>query len=256
MAAAPQHGFTWLSLIPGINELPDHSATAALVAALILSTAYVARRQIAAARDPAIPDATFTARNIMEIFVENFTGLVEGVVGRDADLYAPFYGALFLFILICNLIGLIPGFVPPTSNVNTTLGLGITSFIVYNYFGFRAHGLSYLKHFMGPIWWLVILMLPLELIDNFLRPITLNLRLMMNMFADHLVLDIFTDLTRLIVPVVFYMLGTFVSVIQAFVFTLLSMVYVALAVGGHEEHEHEDAHAPAQAAMHPQETPH
>ena len=94
-------------------------------------------------------------------------------------------------------------------------------------------------------------MLPLELIDNFLRPITLNLRLMMNMFADHLVLDIFTDLTRLIVPVVFYMLGTFVSVIQAFVFTLLSIVYVALAVGGHDE-EHEHAHA--HAAMHPQQT--
>jgi F-type H+-transporting ATPase subunit a len=82
-------------------------------------------------------------------------------------------------------------------------------------------------------------MLPLELIDNFLRPITLNLRLMMNMFADHLVLGIFTDLTRLVVPVVFLLLGTFVSVIQAVVFTLLSLVYVALAVGGHgEEHGH------------------
>jgi F-type H+-transporting ATPase subunit a len=144
---------------------------------------------------------------------------------------------------VSNLIGLIPGFVPPTSNVNTTLGLGLTSFIMYNYYGFRAHGAAYLKHFLGPIWWLVVLMLPLELIDNFLRPLTLNLRLLMNMFADHLVLDIFTDLTRLVVPVVFYMLGTFVSVIQAFVFTLLSLVYVSLAVGGHgEEHEQEHAH--------------
>ncbi len=237
--AGTEHGFTWISLIPGLNALPDHTATAGLVAALILGTAAVARRQLAATPDPAIPDGTFTARNLMEIFVEHFTGLVEGVVGRDAQRYAPLYGALFLFILCCNLIGLIPGFVPPTSNVNTTLGLGITSFIVYNYFGFQAHGLAYLKHFVGPIWWLVVLMLPLELIDNFLRPITLNLRLLMNMFADHLVLDIFTDLTRVVVPVVFYALGTFVSVIQAFVFTLLSLVYVALATGGHdEEHAH------------------
>lgn len=239
MAAGTEHGFTWISLIPGLNALPDHTATAGVIAALLLGTAYVAKRQIASTPDPAIPDGTFTARNLIEIFVEGFTNLVQGVVGRDAKTYAPFYGALFLFILFCNLIGLIPGFVPPTSNVNTTLGLGITSFIVYNYFGFRAHGIGYLKHFVGPIWWLVVLMLPLELIDNLLRPITLNLRLMMNMFADHLVLDIFTDLTRLIVPVVFYMLGTFVSVIQAFVFTLLSLVYVGLAVGGHD---HEEGH--------------
>ena len=241
--AQEHHGFTWMSIIPGLNELPDHTATAGLVAVLILGTAFVARRQLSAARDPAIPDGSFTARNLTEVFVESFTGLVEGVVGKNAQQYAPFYGAMFVFILISNLIGLLPGFTPPTSNVNTTLGLGLTSFIAYNYYGFKAHGGSYLKHFLGPIWWLIVLMLPLELIDNFLRPITLNLRLMMNMFADHLVLDIFTDLTRLIVPVVFYMLGTFVSVIQAFVFTLLSLVYVALAVGGHDDHaEHEHAH--------------
>jgi len=246
MASGTEHGFTWMSIIPGVNELPDHTATAGLVAAILLGTALVARRQLAAAADPAVPDGTFTARNAMEIFVESFTGLVEGIVGRDGAKYAPLYGALFLFVLTSNLIGLIPGFVPPTSNVNTTLGLGITSFIMYNYYGFQAHGPSYLKHFLGPIWWLIILMLPLELIDNFLRPLTLNLRLLMNMFADHLVLDIFTDLTRLIVPVVFYMLGMFVSIIQAFVFTLLSLVYVSLAVSGHGD-DHEDDHGQAHA---------
>jgi F-type H+-transporting ATPase subunit a len=233
--------FTWVSMVPGLNLLPEHSATAAVVAALILCTAFLARRQLAEAPDVAIPDGRYTARNLMEIFVEQFTGLVEGIVGRDAHYYAPIYGALFLFILTSNLIGLIPGFVPPTSNPNTTLALGITSFAMYNYYGFKAHGISYLKHFAGPIWWLIILMLPLELIDNFLRPITLNLRLMMNMFADHLVLDIFTDLTRLFLPVAFYVLGAFVSVVQAFVFVILSLVYVALAVGGHDD-EHEHAH--------------
>jgi F-type H+-transporting ATPase subunit a len=239
MSAGTEHGFTWMSVIPGVNHLPEHTATAGLIAAGLLGAAFVARRQLAAATDPALPDATLTVRNAMEIFVESFTNLVEGVVGRDGKKYAPFYGALFLFILSSNLLGLVPGFAPPTANVNTTLGLGVLSFLVYNYYGFQAHGVGYLKHFIGPIWWLAFLMLPLELIDNFLRPITLNLRLLMNMFADHLVLDIFTDLTKLIVPVVFYALGTFVSVIQAFVFTLLSLVYVALATAGHGDEHHQ-----------------
>ena len=231
-----EHGFSWMSIIPGLNALPDHTATAFVITAGLFALALAARRQLAAATTVVIPDETLTARNFLEIYLEKFTELVEGVVGHGGRQYVPFYASLFLFILVSNLIGLIPGFLPPTSNVNITFALGSISFVMYNYYGFQAHGASYLKHFIGPIWWLAFLMLPLELIDNFLRPITLNLRLQMNMFADHLVLDIFTDLTKLVVPVVFLMLGTFVSVIQAFVFTLLSLVYVSLAVGRHEEH--------------------
>jgi F-type H+-transporting ATPase subunit a len=240
MAAGTEHGFTWMQIIPGLNHLPDHVATAGVVTAALIGTALLARRQLARAGDAAVvPDGTLTARNFYEVFVEQFTGLVDGIVGRDSRQYVPLYGAIFLFILANNLIGLIPGLLPPTSNVNTTLGLGLLSFVMYNVYGIQKHGVGYLKHFLGPIWWLVFLMLPLEIIDNVLRPLTLNLRLLMNMFADHLVLDIFTDLTKLIVPVLFYMLGTFVSVIQAFVFTLLSLVYVALATAGHG---HDDAH--------------
>jgi len=242
MAAGTEHGFTWMQIIPGLNHLPDHVATAGFVTAALIGSALLARRQLARAGDAAVvPDGTLTARNFYEVFVEQFTGLVDGIVGRDSRQYVPLYGAIFLFILANNLIGLIPGLLPPTSNVNTTLGLGLLSFVMYNVYGIRKHGVGYLKHFLGPIWWLVFLMLPLEIIDNVLRPLTLNLRLLMNMFADHLVLDIFTDLTKLFVPVLFYMLGTFVSVIQAFVFTLLSLVYVALATAGHghdEEHGH------------------
>lgn len=230
-----EHGFTWVSIIPGLNMMRDHTATAILVSVALLAWGWVARRQLAAATDPAVPDETLTARNSLEVYVEGFTGIVEGVIGPEGRKYVPFYAALFLFIFAANLCGLIPGFAPPTSNINITLALGLISFVMYNYYGFRAHGASYLKHFLGPIWWLAVLMLPLELIDNLLRPITLNLRLLMNMFADHLVLDIFTDLTKLIIPVVFLMLGAFVSLIQAFVFTLLSLVYVSLAVSGHEE---------------------
>jgi F-type H+-transporting ATPase subunit a len=101
---------------------------------------------------------------------------------------------------------------------------------------------GYLKHFVGPIWWLAFLMLPLELIDNLVRPVSLSLRLFGNMTGDHLVLEIFTGLTKLVIPVIFYALGAFVSLIQAFVFTILSVIYLSLALQEHEEHHHESAH--------------
>ena len=243
MAAGTEHGFTWMQIIPGVNHLPDHVATAGLVTAILVGTALVARRQIArAGADATIPDGTLTARNAMEMYVEWFSGFATGILGPNAKQYVPLYGAMFLFILVNNAIGLIPGFSPPTSNVNTTLGLGLLSFVMYNYFGFKTHGIGYLKHFIGPIWWLFFLMLPLEIIDNILRPFTLNLRLLMNMFADHLVLDIFTDLTKLIVPIAFYLLGSIVVLIQAFVFTVLSMVYVSLATAGHDAHDEANGH--------------
>jgi F-type H+-transporting ATPase subunit a len=240
--AAQQHGFTWFSLVPGLDRLPDHTASALFVAGILIGTAYVARRQLVTAPDPALPDGRLTARDLYEVFVETFNGVAEGIIGPEAPRYAPLYGSIFLFILFSNLLGLIPGFSPPTGSVNTTFGLGILSFVMFNYFGFKAHGISYLKEFAGPVLWLAPLMLPIELLSAFVRPVTLNLRLLINMFADHLVLDIFTDLLKVIVPVLFYLLGALVSVIQAAVFTMLSMVYVTLAVGGHDEEGHGEHH--------------
>jgi F-type H+-transporting ATPase subunit a len=152
----------------------------------------------------------------------------------------PLFGTFFIFILLGNLLGLVPGFTPPTADFNITFGLGVASFLAYNAIGIQAQGLvEYLKHFAGPIWWLAVLMVPLELIDNLVRPVSLALRLFGNMTGDHLVLEIFTDLTKVAVPVLFYMLGAFVSLIQAFVFTLLTVIYVSLAMGHHgAEHHH------------------
>jgi F-type H+-transporting ATPase subunit a len=232
-----EQSFTWVSVIPGLNLLPAHTATATVVIVGLLAWAYAARRQLQTATDPLVPDGTLTARNSLEIFVEWFVGFIEGILGHGGRSYAHIYATFFLFILGANLIGLIPGFAPPTSNFNITFALGVTSFLVYNYYGFRAKGVGYLKHFIGPIWWLAFLMLPLELIDNFVRPVSLALRLFGNMTGDHLVLEIFTDLTKLVIPVVFYALGAFVSLIQAFVFTILSIIYVALALEEHEAHE-------------------
>ena len=230
--------FSWLSLVPGLNLLPDHTAMALVIAVVLLVLAAVARRQLAAAPDAVIPDGTLTVRNMLEIFVEKFTELVESVVGREGRRFVPVYGTFFLFILLSNLSGLLPGFSPPTSNFNVTLGLGLCSFVLFNLYGMRQHGVwGYVAHFFGPVIFVAPLMFFLEVVDVVIRPMTLGLRLMANMSADHIVLGIFTDLTKLVIPVAFYMLGSFVCVVQAFVFTLLSLVYVSLATGGHGEHQ-------------------
>lgn len=229
------HLFTWVSVIPGLKSLPGHIATSLIVSAGLIMFAYLAKRQLAKADDAAVPDEGMTVRNLAELLTQAVADMAEGVLGAAGRKYVHLYGSFFLFILMANLSGLLPGFSPPTSNFNITLALGCLSFIAYNYYGFRELGVDYLKHFVGPIWWLGVLMVPLELIDNLVRPFSLGLRLFGNMTGDHVVLEIFTDLTKVVIPVIFYMLGAFVSLVQAFVFTLLSLVYVSLATA-HGEH--------------------
>ena len=231
-----EHSFTWVSVIPGLSALPGHAATSLLVTGALILFAYLANRQLATASDAAIPDDSLTLRNLAELLVEGVTGMAEGVLGHQGRRYVHLYGSFFIFLLCANLVGLVPGFAPPTSNFNVTFALGVTSFVAYNVYGFREQGVDYLKHFVGPVWWLFWLMIPLELIDNLVRPFSLALRLFGNLTGDHVVLEIFTDLTKVGIPVVFYALGAFVSLIQAFVFTLLSLVYVSLAVGHGDHH--------------------
>ena len=229
-----EHGFTWVQQIPGLMLLEPHTATATLVMVGLLLFALRARQQLAAVTDPAVPDSGFSARNLAEVVTEFITNLSESVIGHDGPKYAPLFASLFVFILGSNLIGLIPGFTPPTDNFNVTLALGIVSFAAYNYYGLQAHGIAYLKQFVGPLLVLAPLMIVVELFSHLFRPASLAIRLYGNMFADHLLLGIFTDLTKVLIPVVFYLLGTFVSLVQALVFTLLTMVYVGLAIS----HDH------------------
>lgn len=229
-----EHGFTWVGVIPGLRELAPHTATSLLVMVGLLVFAWRARQQLATIKDPTVPDSKVSARNVAEVVTEALTSLAEGVLGHDAPKYIPLFGSLFLFILVANLVGLLPGVTPPTDNFNITLALGVVSFAAYNYYGVRAHGAAYLKQFMGPLLLLAPLMIVVEGFSHLFRPASLAIRLYGNMFADHLLLGIFTDLTRVVVPVVFYVLGTFVSLVQALVFTLLTMVYVGLAIS----HDH------------------
>lgn len=233
------HPITWISLIPVIKGMPGHTVHATIVALLLLGFAYKANRQLVAARAGGthlVPDSSLSIRNLAELLVGGVNDIVSGVLGSRARDYVGLYGSFFIFILIANLMGLVPGFLPPTGDFNITFALGVASFLAYNAIGIHSQGIvNYGKHFLGPIWWLAWLMLPLELIDNLVRPVSLALRLFGNMTGDHMVLEIFTDLTKLVIPVVFYMLGAFVSLIQAFVFTLLSVIYVSLALG-HDDH--------------------
>lgn len=229
-----EHGFSWVGVIPGLAEIPGHLTIALLVMIGLTIFGLRVRAQIAASADTTLPESGFSARNVAEVVTEMITGLAEGILGHDAPKYVPLFGSLFLFILAANLIGLLPGFTPPTDNFNITFALGAVSFAAYNYYGVRAHGLAYLKQFMGPLLILSPLMIVVEGLSHMFRPASLAIRLYGNMFADHLLLGIFTDLTKVGVPVVFYVLGTFVSLVQALVFTLLTMVYVGLAIS----HDH------------------
>lgn len=236
-----EHPVTWTGLIGIPHGDWEYFAIGMLIMGVLLLIALRARSELA--KDSAVvPDEGLSARNVFELLVEAIGGLSDSVIGHGAAKYVPLLSTFFIFILFCNFMGLLPGFTPPTSDFDITLALGVVSFLAFNYYGFKAQGVAYLKHFMGPILWLAPLMVVLELIGTLVRPVSLGLRLFGNLFGDHLVLEIFTGLTKVGIPVVFYMLGTLVAVIQAFVFTLLSMIYIALAVAHHDEEHAEHAH--------------
>ncbi len=234
-----QHGFNWLTLIPGLAGHPNHVVMAAAVAVVLFSATWVARMQLATVmRGPSgglVPEAKLTYRNFFEIAAESLYGLTETILGHhDAPHYFPVVGTLFLFIFASNMVGLVPGFLPPTDNLNTTLALGVFVFLYYNYIGFKANGIGYLKHFMGPLLWLAPLMLIIEVASHVFRPISLALRLRGNIMGDHVVLSIFSEQVPYLLPVIFYGLGVFVAFVQAFVFCLMTMVYISLS----KAHDH------------------
>jgi len=181
-----------------------------------------------------VPPRQFGLTALFEFLVEKLYALVISIIGPHGAKHFPFLGAIFIIIFFNNLLGMIPGFPPATSTISTNLAMALSVFIYYNYRGFRTHGLGYLKHFAGPIIWLAPLMVPIELAGHIVRPVSLSLRLAGNITGDHMVLGVFTSMTYLIIPVVFLALGLFICLIQAFVFTLLSSIYIALA----ESHEH------------------
>ncbi|MFT6068744.1 MAG: F-type H+-transporting ATPase subunit a [Bacteriovoracaceae bacterium] len=239
-AIAASGAFTWISSLH--LPLAEHVATMIFVSFLLIIGGFIYRSKISKVSNVVIPDKGITFRNISELYGNFIYGQCKAILGEDqAHKYFSFIATTFLVILICNLIGLIPGFLPPTEHLSTTLALGIFSFLYYNVKGMKEQGVvNYLKHFAGPLWYLAILIFPIEIISNFIRPLSLALRLRSNMMGDHLVLSVFSGLAPLIIPIVFMILGILVSFIQAYVFTVLSMVYISLAT--HHDHDEEHAH--------------
>jgi F-type H+-transporting ATPase subunit a len=184
----------------------------------------------------AVPPRKFTFRNMFEILAESLYGFVEGAMGEGgAKRFYPLIGALFIFILFANLFALIPGFSAPTDTLKTNVGIAILVFLLTHIYGVKEHGVAYFKHFLGPVPVLIPLMLPIELISHLVRPVSLSLRLMGNMLADHKVVMSFFALVPLVVPLPFLLLGLLVCFIQALVFCTLAMVYISMAIE-HEEH--------------------
>jgi len=229
-----EHGFTWYGATPLEGLIPIHVFHGLFALLLIALVSWRIRQSLTRARDPLIPDRKFSARNVFELVVETTYGQLRAIIGPTGDRYITLVGGLFIFIFFCNIIAIVPGFVPATDNLNTNLAMSLIVFLVYNYYGFKEHGLSYLKQFAGPILWLAPLMFLIEMLSHLFRPMSLSIRLFGNMFGDHMVLGIFSDLVPLVVPVIFMILGIVVSLIQAFVFAALTTVYIALAVS----HEH------------------
>ncbi|HEY8997794.1 MAG TPA: F0F1 ATP synthase subunit A [Edaphobacter sp.] len=156
------------------------------------------------------------------------------IIGHGSERFVTYLTALFLFILLSNLMGLIPGLESPTANVVVPLGMALVTFLYYHYHGIRANGAAYIKQFLGPVWWLYPLLFPIEIISHFARVLSLTVRLYANMFAGDLLTLAFFSLVPIGIPLVFLGLHLGVAVIQAYVFMLLATIYLSLAVA----HDH------------------
>jgi F-type H+-transporting ATPase subunit a len=174
----------------------------------------------------------------LQHFFESVEGFIQGqsneIIGHHSEGYTPFLATLLFFILFCNLIGVIPGFESPTALPVVPLGCAICAFVYYQLQGFRHAGIGYLKHFLGPVWWLSWLMLPIELISHLARVLSLTIRLFANMFAGDMVTWVFFSLVPIGVPILFLGLHIGVSLLQTYIFVLLTTVYLQGAVA--EEH--------------------
>jgi len=183
------------------------------------------------------------ARTAAEVYATGIQGMMKDLLDRkDIQTFFPYIAGLFAYILFCNLQGLFPGFLPPTDNINTNVGMALGSFLVFNYIGLSRDAVSYVKHLMGPVLFLAWFMLPVEVISLMIRPISLTIRLTANMFGDHQVFVLLSEQLPYGVPTGLLALATMVSVIQAFVFSLLTVIYINLSLPHHDHGDEAHAH--------------
>jgi len=214
-----------------------------LAGILMLVAGLLIRRRVAAEGGGLVPDEGVTLRNCFEVLVEGLASLARDRIGDDWRKYFPIVGTMFVFILFSNLVGLLPGIEGATSDANTTWAWAVISWIVYTWVGVAKHKQKYLIKFMGPSFFeremfgrtvhfrlLAPVILAIELPLDLARILTLAVRLLANMFADHTVIAVWISLVPIGVPAIFMGLGLIVSFLQAFIFSLLTMIYIGLAL--------------------------
>ncbi len=221
--------YEWIEHTYHHEVVPDHVIMAFLIAFLMAGFALWFKSRI-----------SVEAPGKLQLFLETIVGALKDMlldnVGERGRPFLGLIGTLGLFILACNWIGLVPYFASPTVNLNFTLGCAIVAFLYYNYQGIRAQGAGpYFKHFLGPLPVLAPLMLPIEIISHFSRIVSLSLRLFGNIFGEELVIAALAFMVAFLVPVPMMMFGVFGGMLQAFVFIMLTMVYLGGAVAS-EEH--------------------
>jgi F-type H+-transporting ATPase subunit a len=224
-----EHPILFLDLLTGAFNLhiPPHVTYTWLIMLVLLGLGFLASRSVSL-----VPAG---AQNVFELVISGLEEFMVEITGEEGRSFYPYIATLFLFILLCNLAGLLPGFLSPTSNINTPLAMALCTFVFTHYLGIKFHGIKYIKHFLGPIPWLAPLFFPIEIIGHTARVLSLTLRLFGNIMGEDLVLAILLLLAgQFLAPLPMMFLAVFTSTVQAFIFTLLSMMYFA----GSMEHAH------------------
>jgi F-type H+-transporting ATPase subunit a len=228
-APAANAGLHALHITPKYPEAPINDAFGMelLVVGLLLLFFVAVRLSLSVER----PNP---AQHLAEMAHEFVSNSGEQIIGHGFERFTGYLTVLGVFILVCNLLGLVPGLQSPTANVVVPLGLALTTFLYYHFHGIREHGFGYIKQFLGPVWWMSPLLLPVELISHCARVLSLTVRLYANMYAGDLLTMVFFSLVPVGIPLVFLGLHLGVAVIQAYVFMLLAAIYLGLAVS----HDH------------------
>jgi F-type H+-transporting ATPase subunit a len=220
---------SWRSLEPITSSL--------MTAVIIVVLAWLIRRRLQNLDRAVIPESRLSLRTFFEFLLGFFYDLAKSVMGPErAKRYYPLIGTSAVFVFFSNVMALIPGMPIATSSLNITLGCAVVVFLVFNVYGLTVHGSAYLKHLAGPVWYMAILVFPIEVISLCVRPVTLSVRLMLNMSVDHLILGIVMGLFAVLVPIPVQLLSIVIVVVQTLVFVLLTTIYVGLATAHDEEH--------------------
>lgn len=248
-------GFSWFHLIPAIDRdellaplgIESHTyvhAHAWLACGILVLFAILGRMALEKAKarqgvEKYFPDETLSIRTFAELLVDGVRGFMSDVLKpADVRIFFPLVSAIFLYVIACNFMGLVPGLLPPTDYINTSAGIAVIVFLTFNIVGLKRDAVSYVKHLWGPVPLLGFLLFPIEVISLLFRPYSLMLRLTGNMFGDHTVFSIISGLVPVVAPALLLTMAILVSVVQGFVFALLTTIYIGLSLPSDEGEAH------------------